>query len=284
MTDLDDLVRLLTLSRLGGDEFEGANPAEQRTRIYGGQLLGQALAAAQQTVDDARPVHSLHAYFLAEGDPAQPVRYEVERTRDGRSFSARRVVARQGGRAVFSLLCSLQAPEEGLVHQDGALPADLAPPERCPSYQQWIGERDDDYAEEWRRETRPYEIRYVDPPSPWRGTTAKEHQYMWIRTAGALPDDPALHAAVLAYLSDKTLVDNVLLPHGRRWGEAEVQGASLDHAMWFHRPVRADQWLVFDQWTQATGGGRGLARGDFYTAAGELGATCLQEGLIRIRA
>jgi acyl-CoA thioesterase-2 len=255
--------------------------AEQGERTYGGQLMAQALAAAQRTVESERPVHSLHGYFLRPGAADQPLKLSVDRVRDGRSFSARAVTASQQGRELFRLLASFHVPEDGLEYSGPAMP-EVPPPESVTfTYGQFTHAVRPDYSGVWSGDARAMEVRYINPPTAPEGEPVTEDQRMWLRINGPLADDPALHAAALAYLSDSTLVDHVMLPHGYRWQDARLEGASLDHAMWFHRAARADQWLLFDQTVVATAGARGLVTARFYTAGGVLVATCTQEGLMR---
>ena len=274
---LDDLVALLDLERIEVNHFRGHNPDEQRVRIFGGQVAGQALIAAGRTVPAERFVHSLHAYFLRPGDPRVPVLYVVDRIRDGRSFTTRRTVAVQHGEAIFHLSASFQLPEEGPEHQDqmpdAPDPETLAPfAERFAPYRKLLGE--------WYTRPRPIDTRYTQAPA-----VAKEprppRQQVWFRADGELPEDPLLHACVLAYASDMTLLDSVLLPHGITWFDAQFMGASLDHAMWFHRPFRTDQWLLYDQCSPSATGARGLAQGQIFDAAGRLVVSVVQEGLVR---
>jgi len=274
---LDDLVALLDLERLEVNHFRGHNPDEDRVRIFGGQVAGQALVAAGRTVPDDRRVHSLHAYFLRPGDPRNPVLYEVDRIRDGRSFTTRRTVAVQHGEAIFHLSASFQLPEEGPEHQD-AMPASPEP-ESLPTF----AERFAPVAEalgEWYTRPRPIDTRYTEP-LPGGREPRPPRQRVWFRADGDLPDDPLLHACVLAYASDMTLLDSVLLPHGIRWTDHEFMGASLDHAMWFHRPFRTDRWLLYDQASPSATGARGLARGEIFAADGRLVVSVVQEGLVR---
>jgi acyl-CoA thioesterase-2 len=274
---LDDLVALLDLERIEVNHFRGHNPDEKRVRIFGGQVAGQALVAAGRTVPSDRFVHSLHAYFLRPGDPRTPVLYVVDRIRDGRSFTTRRTVAVQHGEAIFHLSASFQVPEEGPEHQDpmpeAPTPASLPPfAERFAPYKELLGD--------WYTRPRPIDTRYAQAP-----TVSKERrpprQQVWFRADGELPEDPLLHACVLAYASDMTLLDSVLLPHGITWFDAEFMGASLDHAMWFHRPFRTDRWLLYDQASPSATGARGLAQGQIYDADGRLVVTVVQEGLVR---
>ena len=275
---VDDLVKLLDLEPIEVNIFRGVSPDEERQRVFGGQVAGQALVAATRTVEPGRDVHSLHAYFLRPGDPTVPILYEVDRIRDGRSFTTRRVVAIQHGRAIFNLQASFQVPEEGLDHQ-APIPQ-VPPPEDLPDFQARMAP----YAEAlgpWFHRPRPIDIRYVDWNPPDRSVPLPPYQRVWLRADGSLPDDPVLHACVLTYASDMTLLDTAVRPHGRVWGDEGLMMASLDHAMWFHRPFRADEWLLYDQGTPTTSGGRGLAYGFIFTSDGALAVTVVQEGLIR---
>ena len=249
--------------------------------MYGGQFLAQALGAAQWTVDGDRTVHSLHGYFLRPGDVALPLELDVERVRDGRSFSSRAVTVRQNGRDLFRMAVSFHVPEPGMTFAAPEIP-EVPPPEAVTltynAYSRANGE-----AEDWDGEARPMDLRYVNPPTAPLGEPVLEDQRVWMRVTDALPDEPALHAAGLAYLSDSTLIDHAVLRHGRRWQDQRLDGTSLDHAMWFHRPARADEWLLFDQTVEATGAARGLTMGRLFDAAGALVASCTQEGLIRWR-
>ena len=275
-TPLDDLVDLLDLEAIEVNIFRGRQPDEDRQRVFGGQVAGQALVAAARTVEGDRPVHSLHAYFLRPGDPRVPILYDVDRIRDGRSFTTRRVVAIQHGRAIFNLQASFHVVEEGLDH------ADEMPEVPAPDGLQTFKERFAPVAHlmgDWYHRPRPIDTRWVDDPirlNPEPRTT----QRVWLRADGRLPDDPVVHACVLTYASDMTLLDTTLLPHGRSWDDG-VQMASLDHAMWFHRPFRADDWLLYDQRSPSASGARGLAQGSIFTAEGDLAVSVVQEGLIR---
>jgi acyl-CoA thioesterase-2 len=235
--------------------------------------------AALHTVADDRAPHSLHGYFARSGDPGAPLELTVDRLRDGRSFSLREVVVTQGGRMLFRMHTSFQVADETPRYQGAAMPQ-VAPPEAVNfTYDaftlQQTGKSD------WHGAARPMDIRYVNPPRAPRGEPVTEPQLMWQRIAEELPDTPGLHAAGLAYLSDSTLVDSIMLPLGMRWQDEDFAGVSLDHAMWFHQPVRADEWLLFEQRPQVTGAGRGLASGCFFSRDGRLVATCQQEGLMR---
>jgi acyl-CoA thioesterase-2 len=276
---VDGLVRLLDLEPIEVNLFRGVSPDEERQRVFGGQVAGQALVAAARTVEPGRAVHSLHAYFLRPGDPTVPILYEVDRIRDGRSFTTRRVVAVQHGRAIFNVQASFQVHEDGLEHQspmpEAPRPEDLPDfKERMAPYQEELGD--------WYLRPRPIDTRHADWNPPDRREPLPPHQRVWLRADGRLPDDPVLHACVLTYASDMTLLDTALLPHGGTFGDAGMFMASLDHAMWFHRPFRADEWLLYSQDTPTASEGRGLGRGLIYTADGRLAVSVVQEGLIRV--
>jgi acyl-CoA thioesterase-2 len=275
---LDGLVQLLDLEQLEVNLFRGVSPPQSPTRVFGGQVAGQALVAAGRTVPSDREVHSLHAYFIRPGDPRAPIIYESERVRDGRSFTTRRVLAIQHGEAIFSLSASFQLPQEGLEHSDPP-PADVPDPESLPT----IGERVAAGGEGgWLARTpRPLDMRFVDEPSwsPAR-SPSDEPVRVWMRADGTLPDDRLLHVCLLTYASDLTLLGSVLARHDV--GSGRVQMASLDHAMWFHRPFRADEWLLYTCYSPTASGSRGLATGRFTTRDGRHVATTVQEGLVRI--
>jgi acyl-CoA thioesterase-2 len=274
---LDALVALLDLERIEVNIFRGHNPDEQRLRIFGGQVAGQALVAAGRTVPADRFVHSLHAYFLRPGDPKAPVLYEVDRIRDGRSFTTRRTVAIQHGEAIFHLSASFHAREEGIEHQD---PRPAAPdPRTLPTFQ----ERMKPWAEQmgdWYHRPRPIDVRYVEAPARSKEVRAPRQQ-VWFKADGELPDDPLLHACIVAYASDMSLLDSILLPHGVSWDANSLMLASLDHAMWFHRPFRADGWLLYDEHSPSSAGARGLGMGEIWDESGNLVVSVVQEGLIR---
>ena len=268
---VDDLLDLLDLEPIEQNLFRGQSTDERRQRVFGVQVAGQALLAATRTVD-AGLVHSLHAYFLRPGDPTIPILYEVERIRDGRSFTTRRVVAIQHGQAIFHLSASFHVAEEGLEHQ---LPpaADLPSPESLPTFQ----ERNIEHREqlgEWYTRPRPIDTRVV--PS----NDGDLEYFIWMRADGTLPDDIVVHQCVLTYASDMTLLDNVIRPHGLTFTDGTMMMASLDHAMWFHRPFRADEWFLYAQDTPTASGARGLARGQIYQN-GALVVSVVQEGLVR---
>jgi acyl-CoA thioesterase-2 len=280
MGALDELVDLLDLENIEVNIFRGVSPDENRQRVFGGQVAGQALVAASRTVPADRFVHSLHGYFLRPGDPTTPILYEVDRIRDGSSFTTRRVVAIQHGRAIFNLQASFHVHEPGLDHQS-AMPAGVPEPESLPDFRTRMAPWKD-YLGDWYDRPRPIDMRYVDPMPIERGDGDRgAHQKVWLRADGTLPDDPVLHACIVTYASDMTLLDTTLLPHGISWHDQTVQMASLDHAMWFHRPFRADDWLLYDQGTPSTSNARGLAYGSIFTHDGVMAVSVVQEGLIR---
>ncbi|MDY7105777.1 MAG: thioesterase family protein [Actinomycetota bacterium] len=274
------LARLLDVRRLDGATFASPLPGQGRDRVFGGQILAQSVVAAGRTVPDDRSVNSLHALFIRAATPDTELVYEVDEVRDGRSFSTRAVEAIQDGRTVARALLSFHVAEEGPLHQPR--PPDAPPPDAAVPYEEWLATVDAPGLEDWSAPDHPVEIRYVDPPPASPGVATALPQRMWFRARGELGDDPLVHAAALAWISDETLVDAVLLAHGRRWIEPALMGTSLDHAMWFHRPSRADRWLLLDHRAQATSGARGLARGALWTVQGELVATVNQEGLVRL--
>ena len=279
-----DLVALLDLEPAGADRFIGRSPDMGWARVYGGQVVAQALVAATRTVPGRSP-HSLHAYFLLGGDPAEPILFAVERVRDGRSFSTRRVTASQRGEPIFVLAASFHVAEDGLEHQAPAPAA--APPERVFDPQAALAAM----AEPARKRmqalfdrVRPIEFRPIDLGryAPLRaGETRAAEQSVWIRIGGPLPDDPIIHTAALAYLSDMTLLDTALVAHGHAIFDGRHQVASLDHALWLHRPCRADDWLLYVQDSPSAFGGRALTRGMLYRRDGALAASVAQEGLVR---
>ena len=278
---LDELVTLLALEPIEVNIFRGSSPDENRQRVFGGQVAGQALVAAARTVDDAgRRVHSLHAYFLRPGDPTVPILYEVDRLRDGRSFSTRRVVAIQHGRAIFNLQASFHVEEVGPDHQL-RMPPDLPHPDSLPDWHERMAPYEDQLGEMYHR-PRPIDVRYVDGDPLSRKGTPTTGQRVWLRADGVLPDDPVVHACVVTYASDMTLLDTTVLPFGLAWDSPGMQMASLDHAMWFHRPFRADEWLLYDQRALSTSSARGLAGGSIFSQDGRLVINVVQEGLTRV--
>ncbi|HEV7759113.1 MAG TPA: acyl-CoA thioesterase II [Acidimicrobiales bacterium] len=276
---VDDLIELLDLEPIEVNIFRGVSPKDDRQRVFGGQVAGQALVAAARTVGDDRLVHSMHAYFLRPGDPSIPILYEVDRIRDGRSFTTRRVVAIQHGQAIFNLSTSFQVPEEGLEH-DFEMP-EVPPPDGLPDRRARMARFADKLGDLLDR-PQSIDTRVVDWDFDDRAEALPPFQRVWLRADGKLPDDPLLHTIVLTAASDMTLLDTALLPHGGSWFEPTLFMASLDHAMWFHRPFRADQWLLYSQDTPNATSGRGLARGLVFTQEGTLVASVVQEGLIRV--
>ena len=269
----------MTLADLGGGKFEGPASPERDGTLFGGHLIAQCLAAAELTVAGDRQVNSLHAYFLRPGDVDLPVAITVNKVRDGRSFSWRETAASQQGRELFQMSLSYQVDASTPDYTGPTMPT-AAPPEDIPfTYGDFTMLQTGQ--DSWDGMERPIDIRYINAPDSPRGTAVTDSQLMWMRIPERLPDTPAIHHAGLAYLSDATLVDHVMLPHGMRWQDADFLGTSLDHAMWFHRFARADEWLLFEQTVESTGGGRGLARGYFFDRGGALIATCMQEGLMR---
>ncbi|MFB6633399.1 acyl-CoA thioesterase [Streptomyces sp. NPDC056362] len=282
-TALDDLLDLLDLERIEQDIFRGQSRSALVPRVFGGQVAAQALVAAGRTVPEDRLAHSLHAYFLRAGDPGAPIVYTVDRIRDGRSFTTRRVVAVQHGQPIFHLSASFQTYEEGLDHQVG-MPA--APdPESLPTPAEMLPRHlPRDVADRLIEARAAVDLRYADVP-PWGsvGQPREPRSQVWFRTNGKLADDPLLHVVLATYVSDMTLLDSVLLAHGRGgWAVGDVVGASLDHAMWFHRPFRADEWLLYDQESPTASGGRGLGQARIFTQDGRLAISVIQEGVVRV--
>jgi acyl-CoA thioesterase-2 len=249
--------------------------------VYGGQVLGQTIVAAGRTVAADRHLHSMHGYFLRPGDSAAPITFAVERLRDGRSFSARRVHALQFGKPILSMIASFQEDAEGLDHQD-SMPADVPDPESLPTTHDLIGHIDHPAAQYWARE-RPVDIRHVQTPMYLDSDPDPvARQAVWMRADGTLPDDELLHRAVLGYASDYTLLESVLRRHGIAWVTRGLRVASLDHAMWWHRPVRADEWLLYVQSSPSASGARGLGSGRIFGRDGRLVASVAQEGMVRV--
>jgi acyl-CoA thioesterase-2 len=279
---VDGLVQLLDLEPIEVNIFRGRSPEDPHQRVFGGQVAGQALVAAGRTVDADRSVHSLHSYFIRPGDPAVPIVYTVDRTRDGRSFSIRRVVAIQHGEPIFVLSASFQLAQGGFDHQS-QIP-DVPPPDELPSLEQRYADYDE-VAALFERRPRPFELRYVDDP-PWvqrrHGPRGDAPHRVWLRADGQLPDDPLIHVCALTFASDLTLLEAVLVHHGLAWGFDPVVSASLDHAMWFHRPFRADEWFLYDMSSPSASGGRGLAMGQIYARDGRHIVTVVQEGMTRV--
>jgi acyl-CoA thioesterase-2 len=280
-TALEDLIALLDLERLEVNLFRGVQPDEDRQRVFGGQVAGQALVAAARTIDEpGRRVHSLHAYFLRPGDPTVPIIYEVDRIRDGKSFATRRVVAIQHGRAIFNLQASFHDHEQGLEYGMSA-PVDVPPPASLPDFRTRLAAHRDRIGD-WFDRPRPIDTRYVPPDPALEPGVKAEGQLVWMRADGPLPDDPVLHACIVTYASDMTLLDSTLRPFGKSSLTDDIMMASLDHAMWFHRPFRADEWLLYQQRAISSGAARGLAGGAIFTSDGTLAVNVVQEGLIRV--
>jgi acyl-CoA thioesterase-2 len=278
---VDRLVALLDLERIEDDIFRGISPPDFLPRVFGGQVAGQALIAAGRTVSAERNVHSLHAYFIRPGDPQVPIVYNVDRIRDGRSFTTRRVVAIQHGRAIFALAASFQVPEQGFVHAE-EMP-EVPRPEQLDDWASWVL-RSGDTRAPITRVPRPFDLRFITPPiwadaQPRTGSAVRDQ--LWMRADGVLPDDDLLHICVLAYASDLTLLWAVVAPHGHVLGQ-DGMAASLDHAMWFHRPFRADDWVLCDYTSPSASGSRGLATGRFFSHDGRLIASVVQEGVVRV--
>lgn len=280
---VDELIDLLQLERLEHNLFRGQSRDIGTRYVFGGQVLGQALSAAQQTVASERSAHSLHAYFLRAGDIEQPIIYNVERTRDGRSFSVRRVTAIQHGQPIFNFSASFHIAEDGVEHQLSMpavpKPDDLSPPPPIPAdelagvpakIQRWLGL------------SGPFEFRPVYPRNEFKPPKMPPFQQIWFRLIDRIGDDPILHRSLLAYASDFHLIGTTTLPHGISYLQNTVQMASLDHAMWFHRPFRVDEWLLYSFDSPSAHGSRGLARGMIYTMDGRLIASTAQEGLVRV--
>ncbi|MGV9246810.1 acyl-CoA thioesterase [Streptomyces sp. NPDC003710] len=282
---LQDLLDLLDLEQIEENIYRGQSRSAVVPRVFGGQVAAQALVAAGRTVPGDRLAHSLHAYFLRMGDPGAPIVYSVDRLRDGRSFTTRRVVAVQHGKPIFTLSASFQTDEEGLDHQAPMPPA--PDPVTLPTSEERLrsyDHLDPQVVERFLEAREAIDLRYVDEPPYGRfGEPREPHSQVWFRTSGKLADDPLLHVVLATYVSDMTLLDSVLLAHGRGgWAVGDVVGASLDHAMWFHRPFRADEWLLYDQESPSAYGGRGLGQARIYTQDGRLAISVIQEGVVRV--
>ncbi|QIP86394.1 acyl-CoA thioesterase II [Streptomyces sp. Tu 2975] len=284
---LDELLDLLDLEQIEQNIFRGSSRSAVVPRVFGGQVAAQALVAAGRTAPADRTAHSLHSYFLRMGDPGAPIVYTVDRIRDGRSFTTRRVVAVQHGQPIFHLSASFQTPEEGLEHQ--AEMPDAPDPESLPTAAEMLPRYADRFVDrgvvDRLLEARAaVDLRYVDePPYATAGRPREPRSQVWFRANGKLADDSLLHVCLATYVSDMTLLDSVLLAHGRGgWAVGDVVGASLDHAMWFHRPFRADEWLLYDQQSPSASGGRGLGQARIYTQDGQLAISVIQEGVVRV--
>ena len=283
---LQEMIQTLNLDNAKGartteDIFIGPSQWMPHGRVFGGQVLAQSLVAAERTIDDGRMPHSLHGYFLRPGDINQPITFSVDRLRDGRSFSTRRVQAFQSGQPIFSMIASFQEHDPGLEHQD-AFPVGVPDPETLPSAAELMGENPHPVAQYWAK-ARPFDMRHV--PSPVYFKVEGEliaHQAVWIKSLGDLPDDKDIHRAAIAYASDYSIMESIIRKHGIAWAHPGLKSASLDHAMWFHREGRADQWLLYVQESPSAQGGRGLSLGRIYTRDGILLASVAQEGMVRV--
>ena len=283
---LAELISTLNLKQLTGepgkeDIFEGPSQWMPHGRVYGGQVLAQSLVAAARTIDAGRPVHSMHGYFLRAGDIRLPITFSVDRLRDGRSFSTRRVQAFQEGEPIFSMIASFQDVDPGLDHQD-AFPQGITQPEDLPTAAVLMGDNPHPVAQYWAK-ARPFDMRHVESPIYFT-VEGKQvaSQAVWLKSLGPLPDADALHTAALAYLSDYTILESIYRRHGIAWAHPGLKTASLDHAMWFHRQARVDDWLLYVQESPSAQGGRGLALGRLFTRDGVLLATVAQEGMVRV--
>lgn len=284
MTGVPDLTAMLSVidseARTRDDIFTGPALPTPHGRSFGGQVLGQALAAAGETAPDGREIHSMHCYFLRPGDAEQRMTFEVARLYDGRSFSTRRVQAYQGGEVLMSLIASFQEPTGGMEHQEPFELGSIAPPESLPTVWETYGHLADGGRASWVL-NRPFDIRYIDPDILLRVEEPAGIQRVWLRTRDDLSGGQLLHSAALAFASDYLLVEPILRRHGIPWATPGLRAASLDHAMWFHRPFRVDDWLLYVLETPTSQGGRGLSFGRFYDRAGALVASVAQEVMIR---
>jgi acyl-CoA thioesterase-2 len=284
MNPFEELLSILDLEVIEENMFRGAQAQTTNQRVFGGQVIAQALVAATRTVAHDRPAHSLHAYFMRPGDPRIPILYEVDRIRDGKSFTTRRVVAIQHGQAIFSSSISYQLVEEGVSHQS-VIPH-VPPPEDLKTERELLAKDRDKLPAEfvaWLERERPIDFRTVEPRHPLSDEKLPPVQHCWMKAAQRLPDDPGLHKAVMAYASDMSLLGTGLRPHGLSWLKGNVQAASLDHALWFHRDFRMDEWLLYSQESPSASGARSFNRGEIFTREGVLVASVAQEGLMRLR-
>lgn len=278
MQTTEGILALLDLEVVGEDTFEGLNPDTVLQRTFGGQVMGQALAAVYRTVTPDRLAHSLKGYFLRAGDPDTPITYRVTRNRDGRTFSSRRVQAFQADREIFLMTVSLKSPEVGLEHTEapGRVPD---PPEYCVPLATVLGQASRRAAQLWEREFAAIDARFAQMSEVNGGSRMQ----VWLRTKDKLPEDPRTHQMLLAYASDMTLLGVSTLPHSDAFGSPQLEMATIDHSMWFHRPLRADEWVLYDQGSPNASNALGLAHGRLYSPDGVLGASTTQEGLIRVR-
>ncbi|MEO0048703.1 MAG: hypothetical protein RL556_35 [Actinomycetota bacterium] len=284
---LEEMIATLDLKDAGGartteDIFIGPSQYMPHGRVFGGQVLAQSLVAAERTVEDTRLPHSLHGYFLRPGDIREPITFSVDRLRDGRSFSTRRVQAFQKGEPIFSMIASFQDFDPGLSHQD-AFPVGIPDPETLPSAAELIGDNPHPVAQYWAK-ARPFDMRHVGSPIYFNVDPDQQvpHQAVWIKALGELPANDALHRAALAYASDYSILESIYRAHGIAWSHEGLKSASLDHAMWFHRTPKVDEWMLYVQESPSAQGGRGLALGRIFTRNGELLATVAQEGMVRV--
>jgi acyl-CoA thioesterase-2 len=288
---LEDMIRTLNLDAAHGartteDIFIGPSQWMPHGRVFGGQVLAQSLVAAERTIEamdgQLRTPHSLHGYFLRPGDINQPITFSVDRLRDGRSFSTRRVQAYQSGLPIFSMIASFQEHDPGLEHQD-AMPTGVPDPESLPSAASIIGENPHPVAQYWAK-ARPFDLRHVGSPIYFDVDPQQQvpHQAVWLKALGELPNDPALHRAALAYVSDYTILESIYRAHGIAWTHPGLKSASLDHAMWFHRQPKVDEWLLYVQQSPSAQGGRGLSTGQIFSRDGVLIASVAQEGMVRV--
>jgi acyl-CoA thioesterase II len=283
---MQELISILDLEPLEHNLFRGRSPQVGWQRVFGGQVIAQALVAAQRTVDAARHIHSLHCYFMRPGDPKVPIIYEVDRIRDGGTFTTRRVVAIQHGQAIFALSASFQIDEVGLDHQI-PMPANVPGPDSLMSdrdFRDKYLQSSPDHIRKFFERERPFEMKPVSLSHYFTKEKLPPEQHVWFKAVGDVPDDRSIQSAMLAYFSDMTLLDATLFAHGKSIFDADLQVASLDHSMWFHRPVNLEDWLLYTQDSPSTSGGRGFARGSIYSMSGVLVASTTQEGLIRIKA
>jgi acyl-CoA thioesterase-2 len=281
---IKEVLDLLNLEAIEVNIFRGVSPKDRSQRVFGGQVLGQALVAAYRTVEE-RVCHSLHAYFIRPGDPKVPILYEVDRARDGKSFTTRRVVAVQHGEQIFNLSASFQVPEQGLEHQFDR--PTVKGPEGLESEEERrrrLAHQLPEAVREHVTRVNPIELRPVeDDDDLINPKKAPPYQQVWMKVRGDMPSDLAMHQCVLAYASDMTLLDTCLMPHGISWFSGRLQSASLDHAMWFHHPFRVDEWLLYAQDSPSAAGARGFNRGSVFAPDGKLVASVAQEGLVRVR-
>jgi acyl-CoA thioesterase-2 len=281
-TPIEEVMDLLDLEKIEENIFRGQSPEDRMQRVFGGQVLGQALVAASRTVE-GRVCHSFHAYFLRAGDPKIPILYEVDRARDGGSFTSRRVIAIQHGKQIFNMSASFQAIEKGLEHQFDMpkVPSPDSLMDEHEARKKWMENMPED-AKAWMNRPRPIEMRPVILDN-WMNRAPREpFDNVWIRATGPVPDDVIVQQSILAYASDMSLLDTALLPHGRSW-QSNIQMASLDHAMWFHHPFKVDDWMLYAQDSPSASGARGFNRGSIYSSDGKLVASVVQEGLMRVR-